>query len=118
MTLSFGWSKPSPSRQEEQDWRRAIEPLLDSRDPRGLIIQADRAGDGWSIYITISDSHSALAPSAGENASELQLKISYWYLKEKHPLAQQILAALNASGRNVTLAALPPVPVPSSANRS
>ena len=118
MTLSFGWSKPSPSRQEEQDWRRAIEPLLDSRDPRGLIVQADRAGDGWSIYITVSDSHSALVPSAGENASELQLKISYWYLKEKHPLAQQILAALNASGRNVTLAALPPVPVTSSADRS
>jgi hypothetical protein len=120
MTLSFGWSRPSPSRREEQDWRRAVEPLLDSRDPRGLIIQADRVGDGWSIYITISDSQSRLEPSAGESSSELQLKVSYWYLKEKHPLAQQILAALNAAGRNVTLAPLPPVvpPLPPTAPES
>jgi hypothetical protein len=109
MTLSFGWSRPSPSRREEQDWRRAIEPLLDSQDPRGLIIQAERLDGGWSIYITVSDSHSAVEASPGGSSSDLQLKVSYWYLKEQHPLAQQILAALNAAGRNVTLAPLPPV---------
>jgi hypothetical protein len=107
MTLSFGWSSPSPSRREEQEWRRAIDPLLDRQDPRGLIVQAERLDGGWSIYITVSDSHSALAASGGASA-DLQLKISYWYLKEQHPLAQQILAALNAAGKNVTLAALPP----------
>jgi hypothetical protein len=115
MTLSFGWSRPSPSRREEQDWRRAIEPLLDREDPRGLIVQAERLDGGWSIHITVSDSHSAVEPSGG--SAELQLKVSYWYLKEQHPLAQQILAALNAIGRNVTLAPLPPVlpPLPSAA---
>jgi hypothetical protein len=112
MTLSFGWSSPSPSRREEQEWRRAIEPLLDRQDPRGLIVQAERLNGGWSIFITVSDSHSALEASPRGASADLQLKISYWYLKEQHPLAQQILAALNAAGKNVTLAPLPPPQAP------
>jgi hypothetical protein len=107
MILSFGWTSPSPSRREEQEWRRAIEPFLDRQDPRGLIVQAERLAGGWSVYITVSDSHSALEASPDGASSDLQLKVSYWYLKEQHPLAQQILAALNAAGKNVTLAPLP-----------
>jgi hypothetical protein len=109
MTLSFGWSSPAPSRRDEQEWRRAIEPLLDRQDPRGLIVQAERLDGGWSIYITVSDPHSALEASPAGASPDLQLKVSYWYLKPQHPLAQQILAALNAAGKNVALAPLPPL---------
>ena len=109
MILYFKWpSGRDPGWQEEEEWRALIVPLLDGGDARSLTLEAVRIEGGWSIWLVLSDSHSGSRLPEGGGELEYTFTVVRAYLKNEHPLAQQIVAALQGAGKPVSLGPVPP----------